>query len=196
MRHRFVSWLAAPLGTRWGYTFVGGGHFAERYDLDGDGWTDLPMYRRVVARPRFFWDDGRGKSLLLAVGAMAEERTGGTMPGARMPDGLPFEEGLDTKRLDAGAVLRLATSKGVVFSARGSATRQTHTHTFGSVIERDTHQTLFGEFTPPAPPDVTPGWRAERCTTTATTLATCPGSTTPTPFPGCSCRMTSQRRTG
>ena len=128
-----VNWLAAPLGTRWGYTFVGGGHFAERSDLDDDGWTDLPMYRRVVARPRFFWEDGRGKSLLLAVGGMAEERKGGTMPGFQMPDGLPFEESLDTKRVDAGAVLRVATSKGIVVSARGSGTRQAHTHTFGSV---------------------------------------------------------------
>ena len=141
-----VSWLAAPLGTQWGYTFVGGGHFAARNDLDRDGWTDLPMYRRAVARPRFFWEDGRGKSLVLAVGAMAEERTGGTMPGALMPDGLPFEEGLETTRLDGGAVLRIATSKGVVLSARGSSTHQGHTHTFGSVIERDTHQTVFGEF--------------------------------------------------
>ena len=140
-----VNWLAAPLGSRWGYTFVGGGHFAERSDLDDDGWTDLPTYRRVAARPRVFWEDGRGKSLLLAVGGTAEERTGGTMPGFQMPDGLPFEESLDTKRVDAGALLRVATSKGIVVTARGSGTRQAHTHTFGSVIERDTHQTVFGE---------------------------------------------------
>ncbi len=140
-----VNWLAAPLGARWGYTFVGGGHFAERSDLDDDGWTDLPTYRRVVARPRLFWEDGRGKSLLLAVGGMAEERKGGTMPGFQMPDGEPFEESLDTKRVDAGAVLRVSTSNGIVVSARGSGTRQAHTHTFGSVIERDTHQTVFGE---------------------------------------------------
>jgi outer membrane receptor for ferrienterochelin and colicins len=140
-----VSWFAAPLGTYWGYTFVGGGHFEERSDLDSDGWTDLPMYRRVVARPRLFWEDGRGKSLLLAVGGMAEERKGGTMPGFKMPDGQSFEENLDTKRVDAGAVLRIPTSNGVVFSVRGSGTHQAHTHTFGPVIERDTHNTLFGE---------------------------------------------------
>ena len=140
-----VNWLAAPLGTRWGYTFVGGGHFAGRSDLDGDGWTDLPTYRRVIARPRLFWEDGRGKSLLLAVGGMAEERKGGTMPGARAPDGLPFEENLETRRFDSGAVLRMATSNGIVFSARGSGTRQAHTHTFGPTIERDTHTTAFGE---------------------------------------------------
>jgi outer membrane receptor for ferrienterochelin and colicins len=140
-----VSWLAAPLGPRWGYTFVGGGHFARRSDLDDDGWTDLPTYRRAIARPRLFWEDGRGKSLLLAVGGMVEERKGGTMPGFRAPDGGPFEENLTTTRFDSGVVLRMATSNGIVYSARGSGTRQAHTHTFGSTNERDTHTTGFGE---------------------------------------------------
>jgi len=140
-----VNWLAAPLGGRWGYTFVGGAHFQERSDLDDDGWTDLPKYRRVVARPRLFWDDGRGKSLLVAVGGMAEERSGGTMPGRRAPDGEPFGESLDTKRFDAGAVARILAPGGVVVSVRGSATLQDHTHTFGSLVERDDHGTVFGE---------------------------------------------------
>ena len=139
-----VSWLAAPLGRRWGYTFVGGGHFQERSDLDEDGWTDLPFYRRVAVRPRLFWDDGRGKSLLVAAGGMAEERRGGTMPGAGGPDGQPFAEDLDTRRFDGGAVAR-TTAKGVVFAIRASATAQNHTHTFGDALERDRHRTLFGE---------------------------------------------------
>jgi iron complex outermembrane receptor protein len=140
-----VNWLAAPLGGGWGYTFVGGGHLAERSDLDDDGWTDLPMYRRVVARPRFFWEDSRGKSLVFALGGTVEEREGGTMPGRTITDGQPFEERLDTKRGDAGAVFRIITSKAIVLSARGSATHQTYTHTFGSVSERDRHDTVFGE---------------------------------------------------
>jgi outer membrane receptor for ferrienterochelin and colicins len=140
-----VSWLAAPLGERWGYTFVGGAHFQERSDVDEDGWTDLPMYRRGVARPRLFWDDGRGKSALIAIGGMAEERRGGTMPGRTAPDGQPFSENLDTTRFDAGGVARMATSRGVILAARGSVTAQDHTHIFGAVVERDDHRTAFGE---------------------------------------------------
>ncbi|MDQ3213317.1 MAG: TonB-dependent receptor [Acidobacteriota bacterium] len=140
-----VSWLAAPLGGRWGYTFVGGGHFQQRSDLDQDGWTDLSMYRRVAVRPRLFWDDGRGKSVLVAIGAMAESRRGGTMPGSPAPDGQPYRENLGTTRLDLGVVARTTTSRGVVLAARGSATAQDHTHTFGTVVEADDHQTLFGE---------------------------------------------------
>ena len=140
-----VNWLAGAVGGRWGYTFVGGLHAQERSNLDGDGWTDLPMYRRAVARPRLFWDDGAGRSLLVALGGMAEERRGGTMPGGVSPEGRPFAENLDTRRVDGGAVWRMVTTGGRVLTARGSATDQDHTHTFGPVVERDDHRTLFGE---------------------------------------------------
>jgi outer membrane receptor for ferrienterochelin and colicins len=140
-----VNWLAGPLNSRWGYTFSAGAHFQERSDLDAEGWTDLPMYRRVVARPRIFWDNGSGRSALVALGGMAEERRGGTMPGRVAPDGRPFAENLDTKRFDAGLVTRMPVAGGRVVSVRGSATTQHHTHTFGEVIERDEHRTVFGE---------------------------------------------------
>jgi outer membrane receptor for ferrienterochelin and colicins len=140
-----VNWLAAPIGGRWAYTFVGGAHFQDRSDLDEDGWTDLPMYRRVTARPRIFWDDGEGKSVLIAVGGMAEERRGGTMPGHVTPGGTVFPEDLETARFDVGGVGRIATTGGQVVSLRGSATTQGHTHTFGERQERDDHRTAFGE---------------------------------------------------
>jgi outer membrane receptor for ferrienterochelin and colicins len=140
-----IAWLAAPINKRWGYTFVAGGHFQERSDLDDDGWTDLPQYRRVVARPRLFWDDGAGKLLLVTAGAMVEERRGGTMPGATAPDGATFAENLDTTRVDGGAIARMTTSRGIVFTARGSVAAQDHTQTFGAEVERDDRDTIFGE---------------------------------------------------
>ncbi len=140
-----VNWLAGPLNDRWGYTFVGGVHMQQRSDLDEDGWTDLPTYRRAVARPRFFWSDEAGRSLLVAVGAMGEERRGGTTPGRQAPDGRAFPEKLGSTRIDGGAVWRMTTAGGRVLAARGSGTAQHHTHTFGAVEEEDSHQTLFGE---------------------------------------------------
>jgi outer membrane receptor for ferrienterochelin and colicins len=140
-----VNWLAAPVNSRWGYTVVGGAHFQERSDLDDDGWTDLPMYRRVVARPRIFWDNGSGRSALVTLGGMAEERRGGTMPGRIGPDGHQFAEDLDSNRFDTGIVTRMPVAAGRVMTVRGSATTQDHTHTFGEVVETDAHRTLFGE---------------------------------------------------
>jgi iron complex outermembrane receptor protein len=61
------------------------------------------------------------------------------------PDGVPFAENLDTVRFDGGAVARVVTEGGRVISARGSAASQNHRHTFGPVVERDAHRTVFGE---------------------------------------------------
>jgi outer membrane receptor for ferrienterochelin and colicins len=140
-----ILWLSQKLNARWGYTFLGGVHGQARSDLDRDGWTDLPSYRRVVARPRLFWEDGTGRSVLVALGATGEERLGGTMPGSAAPDGRPFAENLDTARFDSGVVGRFVTAGGRVLAVRGSATWQAHEHTFGPTIERDAHRTWFTE---------------------------------------------------
>jgi outer membrane receptor for ferrienterochelin and colicins len=140
-----ILWLSQKLNARWGYTLLGGAHGQERSDLDRDGWTDLPFYRRAIAKPRLFWEDGAGRSVLVALGATAEERSGGTMPGAAAPDGRPFSEQLDTTRFDGGGAGRFVTHRGHVLALRGSATWQNHRHTFGPTIERDEHRTWFGE---------------------------------------------------
>ncbi len=140
-----LLWLSQTLNERWGYTLLGGAHGQERSDLDRDGWTDLPSYRRATVKPRLFWEDGAGRSVLVAVGATGEARRGGTMPGAAAPDGRTFSERLDTTRLDSGVVGRFATSRGQVLTVRGSATWQQHHHTFGPAVERDAHRTWFGE---------------------------------------------------
>jgi len=142
-----VVWLSDRGRGRWGYTFLGGGHWQERTDIDRDGWTDLPSYRRAVARPRFTWEDGAGRSLFFTVGAMAEDRQGGSMPGATSPDGTVFPEDLTTTRFDVGLIGRLLTESGKIVSFRSSGYGQWNRHQFGEVNERDVHHTWFGETT-------------------------------------------------
>jgi outer membrane receptor for ferrienterochelin and colicins len=140
-----VPWLAGTLTARTKYTFVGGLHAQQRSDLDRDGWTDLPSYRRAVARPRLFWEDGAGRSFLGTVGVMSERRDGGTMPGQRAPDGRAFEEAVETTRVDAGAVGRVVTARSFVVAGRASVTSERTDRTYGLVGERDRHGVLFGE---------------------------------------------------
>ena len=140
-----VLWMAQPLNERWGYTFLGGGHWQQRSDLDTDGWTDLPMYRRLVLRPRLFWQNGTGASLLMLGGVTREGRRGGTVPGGATPDGSAFPENLDTTRMDGGLVARRLLPRGVLLAARGSVTDVRHDHTFGGRGERDRHHTVFAE---------------------------------------------------
>ncbi|MBA3888388.1 MAG: TonB-dependent receptor [Acidobacteria bacterium] len=151
-----VVWLENPMPGRWGLTLLGGGHWQDVHDADGDGWADLPGYSRLVARPRLFWDDGGGRSFFATTGVTWEERRGGTVAGRNLPQAGPHREQLDTLRLDAGAVGQTLVGGDMVLTARGAASRQRHEHAFGAVdspaagalvpgIERDHHRTIFGE---------------------------------------------------
>lgn len=140
-----VVWLSDKPAERWGYTLLGGGHWQERTDVDRDGWTDLPSYRRAIVRPRVLWEDGAGRSLFVTLGALTEDRKGGSMPGAVAPDGVAFPENLTTRRVDGGLVGRFLTSSARVITIRASALGQWHHHEFGDAQERDLHHTWFAE---------------------------------------------------
>ena len=142
-----VLWLSSPLSESWGMTFLGGGHWQNQTDIDGDGWADLAHYERAVARPRFFWNDGEGQSLFVTVGTTAENRAGGTQPRATLPETIvPYREALDTRRFDLGALWQAVRGRSVV-TARATVARQWHDHLFGEVLERDRHDTGFAEVT-------------------------------------------------
>lgn len=140
-----VLWLAGTPSEEWGYTLLASGHAQDQADIDDDGWADLPSFRRAVARPRIFWDDGRGRSVFATIGGMVEDREGGTVAGATTPGGTPFIEDLETRRLDGGVVAHWLLSDTRRLSVRGSAMLQRHRHGFGDVVERDVHATQFGE---------------------------------------------------
>jgi iron complex outermembrane receptor protein len=138
-------YLSAPLGSGWGASLTGGGHRQGRNDLDDDGWIDMPGYERVTARPRFFWRGAEGASAFLTLGAMREERIGGTLPGRTTPDGQPFRQAQNSDRFDVGVVAELPLASVGSIHFRGSAMQQKHDHTFGALAERDRHGTNFAE---------------------------------------------------
>lgn len=140
-----VGWIADEVNDGWGYTLLASGHRQEQADVDSDGWADLPLFRRAFARPRLFWTNGAGGSAVFTVGGMVEERTGGTLPGGATPDGLDYQESLDTQRADGGFVGRFLISDTRSLSARAAASVQGHQHLFGSRRERDRHSTAFME---------------------------------------------------
>jgi len=140
-----VGWASGALSGRWGYTLLGSVHRQAANDRDDDGWADLAGYRRAALRPRLFWEDGEGRSVFATVGAMAEEREGGTMDGATTPEGTRFREELSTRRVDAGAVASLLLPGGRLAALRGSAMAQRHGHRFGDTREDDAHGTAFTE---------------------------------------------------
>jgi iron complex outermembrane receptor protein len=132
-----VGFLPRRLSDRGGVTLIGGGHRQDDQDLDGDGWADVPGYWRTTLRPRFFRDDGSGRSLFATLGATIEEREGGTIDGGVAPDGSTFRERLHTERYDAGLVGHVLLDSGRMVSLRSSLTGTWHDRTFGEDVNRD-----------------------------------------------------------
>ncbi|HKV99195.1 MAG TPA: TonB-dependent receptor [Vicinamibacterales bacterium] len=141
-----VAWLSGPLAGHWGYTLLGGGHWQQKNDVDGDGWADLAGYKRGVVRPRFFWDNGGGRSFFATAGFTGESRRGGTVGDAALPIvGSPYTEALDTTSVDAGVLGQTLVAGKYVVTARAAVADQRHDHSFGETVERDVHNTGFAE---------------------------------------------------
>lgn len=129
----------------WGFTLLGGFHRQQVQDLDDDGWSDVPEFTRGVARPRVFFDNGRGATMFVTGGLNVEERRGGTISGGAAPDGRPFDQGLDTTRADGGVVGRFVTPGGRVVAVRGSISHTAQDRFFGDAFDAGTRLVWFGE---------------------------------------------------
>lgn len=141
-----IVWYSSPLTRGWSVSALGGGHWQEQTDVDGDGWADLPGYTRGVFRPRLYWNADAGHSFFATTGVTIEDRTGGTLDGAVLPQtGAPYREALETRRFDAGLVGQSIWRERFVVTSRAAASLQQHDHTFGEVLESDRHSTLFAE---------------------------------------------------
>jgi len=150
-----TAYRAAPLGDAFSYSLVGGFHRQSEHDLDDDGWIDTPAYERWTFRPRLFWEGAHGANALLTLGVMSEDRVGGTVHGATVPDGQPFPYLQESRRYDAGMTAQWPISENVDLNLRGSAMTQDHRHTFGAVIEDDRHDTALIEASLATRSDVT-----------------------------------------
>ncbi len=156
-----VGFAAGPLANTsgWAYSVLGGAHRQHRQDLDHDGWTDLAGYRRLTLRPRLFWSDPGGSSLLLTAGTTLENREGGTVPGGTTPAGTEFLEAVDTRHVDLGVNGRRTLAPGWTLSLRGAALHEFQRHIVGGVAERDRVRSGFAEVAV-VRTAVTPTWKS------------------------------------
>ncbi len=131
-----VAFFGEPLQGGWGLTFLGGGHWQERADVDGDGWSDLPRYSRGIARPRLFWSDDKGNRFFATAGVTIEDREGGSVAHV---------EALDTRAFDAGFLDQRLVGGAYLITTRAAFSGKEHAHQFGNAFEDDRHTTGFGE---------------------------------------------------
>jgi len=141
-----LAWLSKRLGDSWGVTFLGGAHSQTAQDVDGDGWRDIPGYKRIEVRPRIYYTPGRA-SLFATFGATTENRDGGTVPGAVVADGQPFPTDVNTNRVDGGLIGTLPLGRRDTLAIRGSATSQWQRQDLGSYEQHGRNTTYFSEAT-------------------------------------------------
>ena len=135
----FTSYVASPISDALSASITAGVHRQEKQDLDDDGWIDMAGYKRASVRPRFYWQGDNSANLYVTLGAMTEQRDGGTMDGATVPDGSEFPVLQDTLRTDFGFIFDQPFGEALNVNFRGSEMNQNHEHVFGAVQEDDNH---------------------------------------------------------
>jgi outer membrane receptor for ferrienterochelin and colicins len=133
-----VVFLGQPLNSGWGLTFLGGGHWQDRIDVNDDTWSDLPRYARGISRPRLFWSDGKGNRFFATAGVTIEDREGGSASHV---------EALNTRAFDAGFLDQRLVGVSRLITTRAAFSTKRHDHQFGDAREDDRHTTSFGEVT-------------------------------------------------
>jgi iron complex outermembrane receptor protein len=99
-------------------------------------------------RPRFSFSDDAGSSLFITAGYAYDDRQGGTLGSALMPDGQAFREGLTGQRADLGTTLRLPRADSGHVAVRVALSTNGRDRRFGpGSIERDRISTAFAELT-------------------------------------------------
>ena len=134
-----TSYFASPLTSTLSASITAGIHHQEEHDLDDDGWIDMAGYERGSVRPRFYWQGDNGANLYVTLGAMTEQRNGGTLDEATVPDGNEFAQTQGTLRTDVGFIYDQPLGEVMNLNVRGSAMNQDHEHEFGAVQEDDSH---------------------------------------------------------
>jgi outer membrane receptor for ferrienterochelin and colicins len=140
-----TSYFASPLTDALSASVTAGIHHQEKQDLDDNGWIDIAGYERHSIRPRFYWQDDNGANLYVTLGVMKEQRDGGTLGEATLPDGNEFSQTQDTLRADVGFIYDQSLGEVMNINVRGSIMKQDHEHEFGAVLEDDSHESTLIE---------------------------------------------------
>jgi iron complex outermembrane receptor protein len=133
-----VLWLTTPADGTWSSTFLFSAHRQEEADVDDDGWSDLPKYERIAARPRVFWDNGRGRTISGVADVTFEKREGGSAFA---------REALETRTATGTMFGQMILGNGNILAGAGTLFVQSRTRDFSDGRERDRPQMATLEIT-------------------------------------------------
>lgn len=130
-------WLSFPAKGSWSSTYLVGGHFQDERDVDDDGWSDIPDYRRGNVRTRVLWDNRQGKAASGTAGVTFEKRSGGSAIA---------RQELETKEADGALFGRMPLGKYVLAGA-GTLFVQSRVRDFNDVREHERRESATIEIT-------------------------------------------------
>lgn len=145
-------WWSSPQANHgWSYSMLGNLNRQSVQDVNGDGWADIPGFKRESIRPRFYWRGEGRNDLYLTFGEMAEERRGGTTDGTRLPtgdpSGSPFIEDDNTHRDDVGLVGHWGVTDALTMTVKAADSEHTQHQMIGDDDETSHSNTSFLEAT-------------------------------------------------
>jgi iron complex outermembrane receptor protein len=133
-----VLWLSSAAGGKWSHTLLAGGHYQDERDRNGDGWSDIPGYKRAVLNPQVFWDNGRGRTISGVADVRFEKREGGSAFA---------RESLETKTANGRLSGQIVYKNGYIVAGAASLFIQSRDHYFGDVLENERPQGATIEIT-------------------------------------------------
>ncbi len=129
----------------WSATLLAGRHYQNPGDPDGDGWAEVPGYKRVVVQPRLYWTQSPTSSWFMTGGWTTENRRSGTFGNARLPDFNKYSDDADTRRANAGTVGHVQLDTNTMLTVRAAITREWRTRWYGTDEERDRRNEIFAD---------------------------------------------------
>ena len=140
-----AMWQTHTFTPRWSASLLAGRHTQSAGDADGDGWTDINGYKRIVVRPRVYWSRSDHSTWFMTGGWTSENRRSGTFGDARLPDYRMYSNDAATRRADAGTVGRILLDTNTFVTVRASMTREWRTRWYGEDREANRRSTIFSD---------------------------------------------------
>lgn len=142
-----LIWLGDSVSRDLDFTLLGGVHDQRAVDLNGDGWADVPGFKRIEVRPRLFWTNRNSRTAMLTAGGADEDRNSGFITSASPGAASAYRVTANTRRGDVGFVAHSVSSSRVISSIRSSVNEQWQDRRYGDSTERDHRGTALGEMT-------------------------------------------------
>jgi iron complex outermembrane receptor protein len=130
-----------------GYTIFASTNTQQRYDVDGDNFSDVPGYDRFAVAPKIIYRVNKDLRVTANLGYLSEERIGGVANASRVPSGsaAPYLEQITSTRWDISAQVHWTTNETSSFQVKIANMHLVRDALFGKAPFYAIQDVLYGE---------------------------------------------------